>query len=274
MKRTSLAFPARIGYLPWFITLAIIGLLFALFPGFTQPAKSLFLRLISSPSGVLTEQAQDIRAIFIFTRELRTLLLTNAALETENLALKAQLMHEQQLAHENELLRTELGVIAKQAATFDFLPAAIIGRSPSTFLQYLVIDQGSWAGVRVGDAVVSQGFLIGRVESTLEQTATVRPITASRSLIPIILVTSRATGLLEGGLAGLAAVDLPSDVSIEPGEGVTTSGLGQEIPEGIPVGTVDRLLSRETDFVQKAAIHSPIKFSRLEKVFVVKPKSS
>jgi rod shape-determining protein MreC len=259
----------------------ICGLLFSLglffvfaSPSWLQPLKSSWWRLTSRPTGLVTEGATSSRTVIDVVRELRNLTLENQRLEGEKLQLAARLQELEQVSHENELLRAELDFVATNRTTFDFVPAEIISRSPSTYFQSIVVNRGAQQGLLVGQIATSSGFMIGRVESVTDGTATIRLITASRSLVPITLATSRATGLLKGGLAGLTAEDLPNDLTIVPGEGVVTSGLGGEVPSGIPLGTVDRVLNAETDFIQRAAIHSPIKFSKLELILILKPKIS
>lgn len=258
----------------------IIGLLFVCGLGLTfapsgwlQPLKSTWWRIIGRPSAVVTQQASGAYSGLDIIRNLRELTEESARLEADNLTLKARVDSLLEVEHENELLRGELGFVARERDVFDFIPAEIISRSPLTYLQSVVVNRGTREGVTVGLVATSNGFVIGRVEAVTETSATIRLITASRSLIPITLMTSRATGLLKGGLAGITAEDLPSDLEIVPGEEVITSGLGQEVPAGLPLGTVDHILSGQTDFIQRAAIHSPIKFSKLETINLVKPKT-
>lgn len=261
---------------PWLIAFLLsLGLVLALAPvNWSAPVKSSWWHLIGRPSGLITKQTHGLRSVLDLVRHLRDLAADNDHLEADNIDLRAQLESLVQVEHENELLRAELDFVGSQRDAFTFLPATIISRSPSTYLQTVVVGRGRHDGVLLGSLATSNGFVIGRVIELTETTATIRLITASRSLLPITLTTSRATGLVKGGLTGLTAEDLPNDLEIVPGEGVVTSGLDQEIPAGLPVGTVDHVLTTKTDFIQRAAIHSPITMSKLETVILLNPKTS
>lgn len=234
--------------------------------------NGLLWQVAATPLGEASDATREARSIIDLVRSIRTLHQESLDLKAESLRLQAELESLGEVRHENELLRRELGFAEVERAKYDLTPATIIGRSPSSFLQQITVDRGTRDGIVVGQAVVSQGFLIGHVIEVTTTTATVELITASRSKLPITLSSSRATGILQGGLAGLTAEELPSDSQVESGEGVITSGLGQIIPAGIPVGSVERVLSVESDFVARAAIHSPIAFSKLEIVLILQPK--
>jgi rod shape-determining protein MreC len=95
-------------------------------------------------------------------------------------------------------------------------------------------------------------------------------ITDYNSLVPVILQDSRGTGLIRGGLGGLVVEDVPLNIAIKPNENLVTSGLGGQIPGGIAVGKAQEVISKSGEIFQKVTIVSPIDFSKLEVLFVVK----
>lgn len=234
--------------------------------------RSVYWRALAATDRSVTQSAQSTRSIIDIIREIRDLHRQNSQLQAANLQLQAQVAHLQEVEHENTVLRGELGFVQANQGTYHFVPAQIISRSDSVFLQTVTIDEGARDGVAVDQGVVSQGFLIGRVVDVTDHTASIRLITSSQSKIPIVLTQSRATGLLDGGLAGLTGDQLPNNSTVVPGESVVTSNLGGVIPAGLPVGSVEKVISTPSDFVTQVAINSPIAFSRLETVLVVRPK--
>lgn len=257
-----------------YIGLLLVGLGIFIAPHGLGLPEGLVLRLIIPPASAATEAARESRSLIDIIRSIRTLHQENATLKADNLRLQAELDSLRDVQHENSVLRNELGFAADERDRFELTPAQVVGRSPSTFLQFIIIDQGSADGVSVGQGVVSQGFLIGRVTEVAAQSAHVELVTASRSLIPIVLSQSRSTGLLKGGLAGLTGEELSADIEIVPGEGVLTSPLGEIVPGDLPVGTVTMKLSTDSDIIQRVQISSPIEFSKLETVIVLRPRTN
>ncbi len=175
----------------------------------------------------------------------------------------------QELKHENELLRKELSLTTTQDANSKIV-AQVISRSSSVSIQSITVDKGSSEGFAVGMPVMAQGYLIGRVEEVLSHSSKVKLITSADSLLPVVLQNSRSVGLLKGGAEGLLVDEIPRDVAIVQGEAIVTSNVGDVIKSGIPIGTVSLALSGKSDVFQSARVTSPIDLSRLEVVFGVK----
>jgi len=193
----------------------------------------------------------------------------NSSLVTENLELQSELAKLSEVKYENEILKKELQFSQTEEAKTQLIPAAIIGRT-SGYLKAMTIDKGEKDGLTKGQAVVSQGFLIGTITEVRPDNSDVTLIADYNSLVPVVLEKSRGTGLLRGGLQGLIIEDIPLNIEIQSGENVVTSGLGGQIPAGIAVGKFLAVISRQGDIFQKVTVASPVDFSRLEVLFVVK----
>ena len=198
----------------------------------------------------------------------RQILKQNSDLINENLVLQSSLAKLQDVSYENEILKKELNFSQAQGQSTHLIASAIIGRANGS-TQTITIDKGQNSGLRQGQAVVSQGFLIGTVANVRADNSDVILITDYNSLIPVVFASSRGTGLLRGGLDGLVVEDLPLNITPAPGEAVVTSGLGGEIPGGLAIGKFQAVVSHPGDIFQKATISSPIDFSGLEVLFVV-----
>jgi rod shape-determining protein MreC len=62
---------------------------------------------------------------------------------------------------------------------------------------------------------------------------------------------------------------IPQDQAMTPGDTIITSGLGGDIPKGLIVGTVQSVNRSDNEVFQTAQLASPVKFNKLELVFVV-----
>lgn len=201
---------------------------------------------------------------------LRDLARDNANLAAKNNELQAQLSALKEVQHENAILHQELKFIQESADTY--IPAQLIGRTPSGAIKDAIINRGKRHGVSAGQAVIAQGYLIGVVSQTDERQSTILLLTHPRSIVPALLQDSRATGLLRGGIGGLALTDLLIDASVKQGETVITSGLGGTLPPGLPIGSVSSVTERKGDITKKATVTSPVDSAKLEMVFIRQTK--
>jgi rod shape-determining protein MreC len=249
------------------LTIAVLGLIFS--PSkYTQPIKNVFWQ-IAEPFGYASRHT--IGKAFPFVKDifhLKTIINENSNLTSENLDLQSRLAKLTETEYENEILKKELGFMKNQDVN-KTIAAAIIGQS-SGYLKTLTIDKGSSSGIKEGDAVISQGVLVGTLTQVRSDNSDVTLITDFNSLVPVVLESSRGTGLLRGGLGGLSVEDIPLNIQVQKDEKVLTSGLGGQIPAGILIGKVTSVISKEGEIFQKASVISPVDFSKLEVLFVIK----
>jgi rod shape-determining protein MreC len=206
---------------------------------------------------------ENIRVVFMIS----TLSKENGALRAKVNELSAISIVNNELKHENELLRKELS-LAESNATL--IAAQVISRNASVSQQALVVNKGKKDGFSKGMAIIAQGYLIGRVQEANEATSQILLLTSSESLLPVVLQNSRSVGVLRGGTAGLTIDDIPRDIAITLDEAVVTSNVGDVVKSGIPVGKVTSVISGKSDVFQSASVALSVDLSRLEVVFGVK----
>jgi rod shape-determining protein MreC len=200
-----------------------------------------------------------------------------SSLNQENRALKDRIL---ELMSENSALVEEKNknrvinqeIIANPLTTDgrQLIVAEIIGRQPTSFLQSFTINQGQEVGVEIGQAVVYKGILVGKIINRTEKSAEVSLILSSQSIVQGMLEESRTMGIVKGGLQGLYIDNIPQDLNFKKGERVITSGLGGDLPKGIIIGEVDKLITPKSEIFQTFSLISPLDFNSLEIVFVVK----
>lgn len=249
------------------VILLIIGF-FVAPTGALRPAKNVLFQVIKPFSIVSNFTVDKVAMFFKNLANLSSLGQENQKLIKENLELQSKLAILKEVEHENEILKKEMGFLSNKG-NLKLVPANIIGRSISGYLKTIVIDRGANDGIKEGQAVASQGFLVGTIRSVSNNTSEVILITDNNSLVPVVLQDSRGTGLLRGGLSGLTVEDIPLNIPIKKDEQVITSGLGGDIPLGIIVGSIEDVISSEGEIFQKVTVKSPIKIYFLEFVFVV-----
>ena len=174
-----------------------------------------------------------------------------------------------ELEKENEILKKELNIFHKEEEG-SLVPARIIIREPTTFLDHVIIDKGQNDGVLKDMPVVALGTLVGVVKESYSHTSKVVLITSKDSIIQAMLQQSRAKGVLKGGLGGLFLDSVIIESDYIAGDYVVTSGLGGKIKQGILIGKAKDESSVTSDVYRRIEIEPIIDLTKLEIVFVAK----
>lgn len=176
-------------------------------------------------------------------------------------------------SHENELLRRELGV-KDRVSNYELVQATVVSRVSNNPNGEALVDQGSRSGVAVGQAVVSEGTLVGKITEVSPSGAVLTLVTSPRSQVQAEVVDTQRLGLVKGSPTGLRLTEIDPDTPLDRGMIIQTSGitLNGQMPRGLVIGQVDRVTSPPNQSSQEAIIHTPIDFDQLRLVFVVIPR--
>ncbi|RME91263.1 MAG: rod shape-determining protein MreC [Anaerolineae bacterium] len=202
-------------------------------------------------------------------RDVISLRQRNAQLEAEVARLQTQVIELQEQVTEREILAA-LVDFSRANPESTYKAAAVIGRDPSPFLHYIIINRGSNDGIRRGMPVVTDRGLVGRVDAVIADAARVQLITDPASAINVHLQNADTDAMLLGSLTGDLSLDMISqDVVVEPGDVVLTSGLGGDFPADLLVGQVVNVRKRDYELFQQATVQPVVDFARLEIVLVI-----
>lgn len=203
-------------------------------------------------------------------------MLESGKLAEENEALKARaasLLHDtydlSRLRLENEELRKAFSPRREQA--FRLLPVVPVGKELSR--DVLFLDQGESAGVRQGMIVVSaaQGA-IGVIAETAPRSSKVRLISDKDFVTDVSVPDREITAVLKGQGSFRLLLDLvPRDKTLEPGDPVFTSSLGNIFPPGLAIGTVEKTEQGKEGSFQRAKVVPLFDASKASVLFVVIP---
>lgn len=238
-----------------------------------QPIEDLALRLVIPVQGKLTSLGNDISDLTQTTRDLRELRRRNEELQGLADSLMIENVRLKEVESENETLRRLLGFI--QANPTHSYKAAevqgrVIGRDPSNFLSYLIIDSGSQQGIEKGMPVVTERGLVGRITDVGSNWAKVVLIIDPSSSVNALIQTSRATGVVEGQVGGsLVMKYIPQGDTVNVNDIVLTSGLGGNFPKMLIIGQVTAVHQRDIEMFQQAHIQPTVDFNNLEIVLVI-----
>jgi rod shape-determining protein MreC len=189
-----------------------------------------------------------------------------------------------ELENENALLRQQLSY--KQSnPDFDLVGAAVlernpdvarvVGEDPTNLTRYIIVDQGSAEGIKVGMPVATPQGLVGRVTAVGTHWAKALLITDPSSSVNAVVQSTRATGVVQGETGNLVTNELiikyvPQGEAIQVGDLILTSGLGGSFPKRIVIGQVTEVRKHDIDLFQEATIRPTVDFTRLEFVLILK----
>jgi len=238
-----------------------------------QPIEDLVLRLIVPIQEKLTSLGNNISDLTQTTRDLRELRRRNEELHGLADSLMIENVRLKEIESENETLRRLLS-FTQANPTHSYKAAEVkgrvIGRDPSNFLSYLIIDSGSQQGIEKGMPAVTERGLVGRITEVGSDWAKVMLIIDPSSSVNALIQTSRATGVVEGQVGGsLAMKYIPQQDTVNVNDIVLTSGLGGNFPKMLIIGQVTAVYQRDIEMFQQADIRPTVDFNNLEIVLVI-----
>jgi rod shape-determining protein MreC len=202
-------------------------------------------------------------------RDVNTLRQQNAELENEVSQLESQVLELQQQLSETQILYALLDY-ARTAPENKYVAASVIGKDPSPFMSYIIIDHGSDDGILYGMPVVTQQGLVGKVVAVTATAARVQLITDASSVVNITLSDTGVSGQVGGTVTGDLELEMVSaSADVMEGEIVLTSGLGGSFPSDIVVGQILSPAKSENDLYYSAIVQPAVDFTSLDAVLII-----
>jgi rod shape-determining protein MreC len=251
------------------VAILIVGILALALGGYLAPVFRVTLEPLVQVQTWISDRFIAVRDFLTAPRDVASLRQENAQLEGEIARLETQIIELQQQITDMQVLSALLD-FARANPENQYQAASVIGRDPSPFLHYLIIDRGSDTGIRRGMPVVTAQGLAGRIAAVTPAAARIQLITDPTALINIRLQPSTAEAIMRGSLTGdLSLEQIPQDAAVQPGDLILTSGLGGGFPPNILIGQVSGVRSIATDIFQRASVQPVVDFSQLDIVLVI-----
>ncbi len=251
------------------IFLVVGGIMALALGGYFSSASNVFTGSLVNLQTWFSTRFVAIQDFFTSPRDIASLRQRNTELEREVAELQSQVIQLQQEVGETQILAA-LVDFSRANPENTYRAAAVIGRDPSPFLHYVIINRGSNDGILRGMPVVTDQGLIGRVEAVIADAARVQLITDPASSVNVRLQSAETEASLVGSVTGDVMLELiPQDINVQPGDLVLTSGLGGGYPPDLIIGQVVNVRSRDFDLFQQATVQPVVDFNRLEIVLVI-----
>ena len=181
----------------------------------------------------------------------------NARLAAELAQLRTQAAQEAPRLAEADTAIQLLGL--KQQVPLELKAARVIfSTRPATF-GGLILDRGQDAGLVADQGVLVPEGIVGRLWSVGPTQAKVLPADAPNASVAVMLMRSRATGVLQGLGSGRAIIRYISNQEVvQAGEAVLTSGLDRVFPRGLLVGYVAEVAPGDLELRVQVNLSAPL----------------
>lgn len=169
------------------------------------------------------------------------LVMENRSLIEEQLLLRAEVNRLASIESENQQLRVLLHASAEVRGRV--LEARLLAVSTDSFTHQITINRGRSDGLFVGQLVLDAYGVLGQVIRVNPLSSQVLLINDSHSGVPIEVVRSGIRAIAVGDLYSgqLRLTNVPQTADVRVGDLLVTSGMGNNYPQGYPVGKVNRV---------------------------------
>src|SRR5918995_2268196 len=263
----------------WFAGFTIVSLLMLLASS-TEPARTLqqvTARALDPVRQTLSGIGGSVAGLFGAVGEIDRLRSENAELRIALAGAEQRIAELTEAARENEELRELLGIT--EALEMELFPVRIVSRDPSNFAWEVGIDAGADDGIAEGMPVVANadgaGALAGTVVSVTDDTARVRFIVDTRSVVIAVDQATRALGEVRGQAGGqLVMGNIPVTEAVEAGATIVSAGLtygeaARRYPGGLLIGTVQAVEEDPNALTQTAFVRPAFDVASAERLLVI-----
>lgn len=250
-----------------FISMMLIALSLL---GILAPAENLARAPLNLIEGIFGNLSHTIDSSAEELVELRSLRQRNQELEEALASFQAEVAELREIRSDYERLSALVNYVTETRTDWNYVAADVIGQDTQPTIRVIHLDRGTRDGVSVGDPVVTQQGLVGRVTQVSATGCEVLLIIDQESAVEVRLQSSRDKGLVQGTVSGDLVLNfVDDDAVIRPGDLVLTSGETQNYPADLPVGQVGNSSLSEDKLFQQAPVTSFVDFSRLEIVLII-----
>ena len=212
--------------------------------GITALILGLFLLGVSSGLGVM-KNIVDFLGSLLSIPEYPAVVMREIYLGWRSRSLTTERLNEEvtRLRTENAKLRLDLAQFAGKeyftSSDRDARTARVTLRAPMSWWTEIRIDRGEQDNITQGLPLFSSGYLVGRISSVSGLSSWAELITSQSFMIPAVIEETRELGVVAGDGNGAVLLRyIPAGRGVRAGMKVSTAMLGEQLPPGLPIGTI------------------------------------
>lgn len=169
---------------------------------------------------------------------------------------------------ENQRLRQQLGF--DSPVNYRLIPLEALSLEYRGVPVAIQVNKGHAQGVKVGQPVINQHGLVGRIDEVSARYARVQLLTDPGCRVAGRVSQSREQGIIRYlPSEGLILDNLPIDGQVKNGDLVISSGLGGVFPEGLPVAVVQSVRRDETKIFADVAVKATVNFNAIDEIYAL-----
>jgi rod shape-determining protein MreC len=193
--------------------------------------RSQYINSSNAVSGYTYNQINSVKEYFGLRQK-------NEDLARENARLKEILFNKKDTVLESKFTVPDI------LSNYTVRQAKVIKNSYSKQENFLTLDRGAFEGLRTDMAVISDRGVVGIIEKTSKNFATVISILHTKNPLNGKIKNSEHFGSItwDGKNAGyVQLIDVPKLATLKKGDTIVTGAQSAIFPENIPIGKIDRI---------------------------------
>ena len=197
--------------------------------------RSQYINSSNAVSGYTYNQISSVKDYFGLRQK-------NEDLARENARLKEILFNKKDTILEGEM------VVPDILSNFVVRQAKVIKNSYNKQENFLTLDRGAFEGLKTDMAVISDRGIVGIIEKTSKNYATVISILHTRNPLNGKIKNSDHFGSItwDGKNAGyVQLIDVPKLATLKKGDTIVTGAQSAIFPENIPIGKIDKIFEEK-----------------------------
>ena len=179
----------------------------------------------------------------------------------------------QTMQQENAQLKNYLG-LKENNPDYQFVSASVINRDPNNLYYTFTLDQGSNAGVKVNDPVITDQGVVGWVSQVSAMYCEVTTILSPDTNISATDKVNRESGtissnaqLSDQGLIKLGLLE--AGTTVQEGDIIVTSGIGGKFPKDLLIGNAVEVKPEENDVSLYATVEPFVDIKTVRDVIII-----
>jgi len=225
--------------------------------------KTSFINTSSAVSSWITEKRNDVIKHFYLEDENKLLMEKNAQLMT---------YQPYSFYHLQDRIYSVNDTLFEQQ--YEYIPANVIKTSTNRMDNYVTIDRGALQNIQEGMGVITNNGIVGFVVDVSSHYALIKTVLSERLNIAAKLKKqSDVRGQIKWDGKDYKTVQLhgiTNDIKIYKGDEIITKGSKGVFPQGITIGKVKEVASKNGEITLDIDIELSTNFKRLNSVYVVK----
>lgn len=192
-------------------------------------------------------------------------------LADEHQHLVAQSMQLEDLRQSNRSLAALLQLaIADDKEKNGWLAASLVSAPQAQFEYRFIIDKGVTDHITIGQMVVTERGVVGRIDVVTQHTSVVLPVVSTDSVVPVKVVRTERNCFCKGaGPNKLQLLDMPASADIQIGDQLVTSDLGGGWLPGYLVGKVCKISNTSDQIFLTVEVEPSVDCWQLRNVLIL-----